>query len=221
MEPLDLDVVSEDEDGTAQARGEAASKAVRRNFPKLSKAVTRGDIPEELYAQELIDQPTFDIFANQSFTDQEKGRKILLEVQKAVEIQPDLFDAFWHILCDEAVTKDLAQRLRGLCACTKKRRPLLLNPQAWSCPRLPSQTMIRFMTDGLADGISHCIVLALLEQIVLLLFVSIQDRMKRIWRLLKRPKRRRLEVSANMRMDAYCSTEPVTSNLANVHRHVT
>ena len=116
METLDLDAVSEDEDETVQARGEAASKAIRRNFPKLSKAVTRGDIPEELYAQELIDQPTFDIFANQSFTDQEKGRKILLEVQKAVEIQPDLFDAFWRILCDEAVAKDLAQRLRGSCA---------------------------------------------------------------------------------------------------------
>ena len=121
MEPLDLDVVSEDEDGTVQARGEAGSKAIRRNFPKLSKAVTRGDIPEELYAQELISQPTFDIFANQSFTDQEKGRKILLEVQKTVEIQPDLFDAFYRILCDEAVTKDLAQRLRGWCACTKKK----------------------------------------------------------------------------------------------------
>ena len=128
MDPSPLDVASQDEDGTiqaqgeaasededetVQARGEAASKAIRRNFPKLSKAVTRGDVPEELYAQELIDQPTFNIFANQSFTDQEKGRKILLEVQKAVEIQPDLFDTFCRILRDEAVTKDLAQRLRG------------------------------------------------------------------------------------------------------------
>ena len=121
MEPLDLDVESEDEDGTMQARGEAASKAIRRNFPKLSKAVTRGDIPEELYAQELIGQPMLDIFVNQSFTDQDKGRKIMLEVQKAVEIQPDLFDAFCSILCDETVTKDLAQRLRGWCACTKKK----------------------------------------------------------------------------------------------------
>ena len=139
MEPLDLDVVSEDEDGTVQARGEAASKAIRRNFPKLSKAVTIGDIPEELYAQELISQPTFDLFANQSFTDREKGRKILLEVQKTVEIQPDLFDAFCSILCDEAVTKDLAQRLRGWCACTKKNVNLSLlvkhTPQTLSYPR--------------------------------------------------------------------------------------
>ena len=153
MEPLDLDVESEDEDGTMQARGEAASKAIRRNFPKLSKAVTRGDIPEELYAQELIGQPMLDIFVNQSFTDQDKGRKIMLEVQKTVEIQPDLFDAFCSILCDEAVTKDLAQRLRGWCACTKKKKrgPFTAGqtyPQTLSYPRLRAeQTMIRFMTD--------------------------------------------------------------------------
>lgn len=154
MEPLDLDVVSEDEDGTVQARGEAASKAIRRNFPKLSKAVMRGDIPEELYAQELISQPTFGIFANQSFTDQEKGRKILLEVQETVEIQPDLFDAFCSILCDEAVTKDLAQRLRGWCACTKKKQKNVdLSLLVKHAPRpchvhgfRAEQTMIRFMT---------------------------------------------------------------------------
>ena len=134
MDPSALDVafkdegdevqtrVSEDEDGTMQARGEAASKAIRRDFPKLSKAVTRGAIPEELYAQELIGQPMLDIFVNQSFTDQDKGRKIMLEVQKAVEIQPDLFDAFCSILCNETVTKDLAKRLRGWCACTNKTR---------------------------------------------------------------------------------------------------
>ena len=117
IDPSDLDVASEDEDGTLQARGEAASKAIRRNFPRLSQAIMKGNIPEELYAQRLIDQVTFDAFANQSFTDQEKGRKILLEVQKVVEIQPDLFDAFCRILCDEAVTKYLAQHLRGWCAC--------------------------------------------------------------------------------------------------------
>ena len=112
-----LDVVSEDEDGTLQARGEAASRAIRRNFPRLSQAIMKGNISEELYAHEVIDQLTFDAFANQSFTDQEKGRKILLEVQKAVEIQPNLFNVFCHILHDEAVTKDLAQRLQGWCAC--------------------------------------------------------------------------------------------------------
>ena len=152
MEPLDLDVVSEDEDGTVQARGEAASKAIRRNFPKLSKAVTIGDVPEELYAHELISRSTFDIFANQSFTDQEKGRKILLEVQKTVEIQPDLFDAFCSILCDEAVTKDLAQRLRGWCACTKKTADRGLSLLVKHTPRpchvhgfRAEQTMIRLM----------------------------------------------------------------------------
>ena len=75
--------------------------------------------------------------------------------------------------------------------------------------------MIKFMTDDPADRISHCMVFALLEQIVILVLVSIQDRMKRIWRLLKGPKRKRLEVSANMYMDAYCSAEPVTSNSAS------
>ena len=116
MESSDLNVVSEDEDGTLQAQGEAASKAIRRNFPRLSQAIMKGNIPEELYAQEMIDQLTFDIFSNQSFTDQEKGRKMLLAVQKAVEIQPNLFNAFYRILRDEAMTKDLAQRLRGWCA---------------------------------------------------------------------------------------------------------
>ena len=116
MESSDLNVVSEDEDGTLQAQGEAASKAIRRNFPRLSQAIMKGNIPEELYAQEMIDQLTFDIFSNQSFTDQEKGRKMLLAVQKAVEIQPNLFNAFYRILRDEAMTTDLAQRLRGWCA---------------------------------------------------------------------------------------------------------
>lgn len=102
------------EDGPMEAKGTAASKAIRRNFPKLSKAVTRGDILEELYAQELIDQQTFEIYTNPSLTDRDKGRKILLEVQSTVEIQPDHFDTFCSILDDESdVTKDLSKRLRG------------------------------------------------------------------------------------------------------------
>lgn len=102
------------EDGLMEAKGTAASKAIRRNFPKLSKAVTRGDILEELYAQELIDQQTFEIYTNPSLTDRDKGRKILLEVQSTVEIQPDHFDTFCSILDDESdVTKDLSKRLRG------------------------------------------------------------------------------------------------------------
>lgn len=96
-------------------KGEAAGAVIRRCFTQLTDVLTTaGLIPDHLYQENLIDRETFEHFTNDSLTDTQKGRKMLLDVQKKVTVCPSLFTKFCEILSGEETTKEWAQLLEGM-----------------------------------------------------------------------------------------------------------
>ena len=98
------------------ASSSAAHKAIRANFKELSRTVTEGDIPEALYAKEIITDDTLEFVSNQSKSGREKGRKVMLQVQKGVKVNSAIFDTFCGVLADESlymVAQELSRKLRS------------------------------------------------------------------------------------------------------------
>lgn len=93
--------------------GQAASDAIRACIVDLLEPITFGTTIDKLYAKELIDGELYEEVTRQSLTTQDKGRKILCEVQKKVKARPMLFDTFCEILCSNEATSDISQRLRS------------------------------------------------------------------------------------------------------------
>lgn len=93
--------------------GDLAYKSIKALYPKLSLAVTRGQIPERLYAKDLIDEEMMVKVDNQTYTDAAKGRAVLRQLQNSVLIKPSAFLTFVKILKDESVTNLLGTSLEG------------------------------------------------------------------------------------------------------------
>ena len=87
--------------------------AIRKYTVELLEPITFGTIIDQLYAQDVIDTPVYEAATSPHHTTQEKGRKILLEVQKKVKANPKLFGVFCDILASNATTVDVSKRLRG------------------------------------------------------------------------------------------------------------
>lgn len=94
-------------------RGQAAYKAIRRKTKLLSAAVTTGQLPEDLFSEELIDDETFEFATNSSSTQREKGNKIMRAVRNAVQLKPEAFEDFCRLLENESTTKELSLSLRS------------------------------------------------------------------------------------------------------------
>ena len=101
---------------TPEARGEAAHKTIRKHFPTLMKIVATGDIVETLYAEEIIEESTFEIITaiNTVMSNKQKGTKILKDVQIAVHSKPEHFETFCKILEAEKNHTDVVQNLKGI-----------------------------------------------------------------------------------------------------------
>lgn len=101
---------------TPEARGEAAHKTIRKYFPTLMKIVATGDIAETLYAEEIIDESTFEIVTaiNTVMSNKQKGTKILKDVQAVVHSKPEQFETFCKILEAEKNHRDIVQNLKGI-----------------------------------------------------------------------------------------------------------
>ena len=98
----------------ATINGAAASKAIRKHFSKLLLVVTVGEIPAKLYQEELIDNLD-DFCPGTNKTDKEKAYAILALVQKAIKVDPELFDTFCTILDEEDDhTRQWSQRVKGI-----------------------------------------------------------------------------------------------------------
>lgn len=99
----------------AEARGEAAHKAIRKHFPSLMKVVATGDIVENLYAEEVIDESTFEVVTatNAVLSNKQKGTKVLKDVQILVSSKPDAFDTFCKIVSSDGQHKDLVMNLKS------------------------------------------------------------------------------------------------------------
>jgi len=97
-----------------EQRARAAKKAIRRKYTDLTTAVTQGTIPGALYEQEIIDDETLEISSKSTLTDKEKGSKIMNDVRKAVQSNPDLFSGFCKALERESILKELSDELKGI-----------------------------------------------------------------------------------------------------------
>ena len=96
-----------------EAQAGAANKTLRRMYRKLTTAVIRGQIPEELFARELIDEEALEIATKPQLTDREKGNKVMSEVRKAVQINHEQFNVFCEILAEESTSRELSDELKG------------------------------------------------------------------------------------------------------------
>ena len=96
-----------------KSEGQVACDAIRKLAVELLEPITFGTTIDELYAKDLIDAPVYEAATNAHITTQDKGRKILIEVQKKVKTNPKLFEVFCDILWKGDTTKDLSKRLRG------------------------------------------------------------------------------------------------------------
>ena len=98
-------------------RGQAAFKAIRKKTKLLSAAVTTGQLPEDLFSEELIDDETFEFATNSSCqsTQREKGNRIMRAVRNAVQLKPEAFESFCCVLDNESTTKELSLNLRSEC----------------------------------------------------------------------------------------------------------
>ena len=96
-----------------ELRGEVASKTIRKHTKLLSTAVTTGQVPEDLFSEELIDEETFEFATNGSSpsTSREKGNRIMRSVRKTVQLNPEAFETFCSVLERESATKESSQRL--------------------------------------------------------------------------------------------------------------
>ena len=94
-------------------RGEVASKTIRKHTKLLSTAVTTGQVPEDLFSEELIDEETFEFATNSSSpsTSREKGNRIMRSVRKTIQLNSEAFETFCSVLERESATKESSQRL--------------------------------------------------------------------------------------------------------------
>ena len=107
-------MASSDEEKTELAHGEAAHKAIRKHFPTLMKVVATGDIVENLYANEIIEESTFEVVTapTSTLSNKQKGTKILKDVQITVNAKPKHFQTFCDVLKAEG-HPDLVLKLKG------------------------------------------------------------------------------------------------------------
>lgn len=98
-----------------KAQGEAAHKALRKHFPTLMKIVASGDIVENLYAEEIIEESTFEVVTAPGtlMINKQKGTKILKDVQVSVHSKPKAFETFCRVLKSEG-HDDIVVKLKGM-----------------------------------------------------------------------------------------------------------
>ena len=94
-------------------RGSCAFTAIRTHLVRLNQSIVVGQIPERLYAMELIDDDVWGLCLKSEILESEKGKKIVREVQKRVCICPELMDQFLEILKTEKPTEDLAKEIQS------------------------------------------------------------------------------------------------------------
>lgn len=97
----------------SRVTGQAASDAIRTCFVDLLEPITFGTTVDELYAKNLIDGEIYEDVTRHPQTTQNKGRKVLCEVQKKIKARPILFDTFCEILSTNEATSEISKRLRN------------------------------------------------------------------------------------------------------------
>ena len=93
-------------------RGRLASKALKKNFLKLSKVLATEDISSTIFSQDLISEELFD----EVLTAPKRsgiGARLVRVLQEKVQANPDNFDAIFEILRKNG-SGDLSSLLKGV-----------------------------------------------------------------------------------------------------------
>lgn len=93
--------------------GSVAHKAIKKHFPKACTAVMKGDIPDRLYADSLLDEDMVDVAFNPTLTEKQKGRKLVRHLQDVVRLDHKKFCVLCEIFSQDILTKDLSTALKG------------------------------------------------------------------------------------------------------------
>lgn len=93
--------------------GEVGHRVIKKHFLRLSQAVLRDKIPEKFYSEDLIDDNILEVLISPSFTETQKARRVLKQLQSSVRLIPGAFSTIVRILDEEDGTRDLAAALRG------------------------------------------------------------------------------------------------------------
>ena len=113
------------------AKGNAAFKAIKKLYPRLSQAVIGGQIPERLYAEDLIEEELMEIILNPLKSSSSKGRDIVRDLQRSVRVKPSGFHTLVQILSEENASKELSATLNGNCSyIARQRRRKMIWPLA-------------------------------------------------------------------------------------------
>ena len=94
-------------------RGRLASRTLKKNFLRLSKALVAGDMPLTIYEEDFISEELLDIILSAPKSSSlGGGARLVREIQEKVQAEPDRFDALCQILRKNRFG-DLAQSLNG------------------------------------------------------------------------------------------------------------
>ena len=98
-------------------RAAAASRALKRLFPKLVAGIPPDAICDTLYSIGVINREELEIATNEQHTRKKRTRPLILALQKAVRNDHTLFDTFCTILESEEDVglSEIAKLLRGGC----------------------------------------------------------------------------------------------------------
>ena len=96
---------------------EAAHEIIRKYSVELCSCFLNQDIPIRLYADRLMNQVTFEKYANRAIdlADSEKAQLILLDVQRSVSRDVEGINKLCSILCQpkDKELSDLATMIKG------------------------------------------------------------------------------------------------------------
>lgn len=96
-------------------RGRLASRALKKNFLRLSRALVVRDIPSTIYEEDLISEELLDSILSAPTGKRSSsggGARLVREIQEKVQAEPDRFDALCRILRKNGLG-DLAHSLSG------------------------------------------------------------------------------------------------------------
>ena len=93
-------------------RGRLASRALKKSFMKLSKAVTAGDVPSLIFENEWIREDLFDDVLSAPKRSG-VGARVVRELQEKVQANPDIFNDLCEILAKNG-SGELSSSLKGL-----------------------------------------------------------------------------------------------------------
>ena len=93
--------------------GDAAARVLQKSLHRLASVLEPVPLATALYSAEIIEERTWEEARTEGGSSYDKNLKVIGAVKRGVKAKPECFDQFCSILEAQAVTKDLAKKLKG------------------------------------------------------------------------------------------------------------